>query len=141
MQLKETEAFTAGKKRANSVLPRFLAGKVRRVYADPMHKTISELHRNLEVVYVGQMCLSWEMLWWLDAKARELLEHDDEGRRSYNRTAEELQQFQVLAQRFMEDEQFEGHRIDNYVKSRCMIRSLLQVPTIKGKISQIFMAI
>ncbi|KAG6407880.1 hypothetical protein SASPL_130880 [Salvia splendens] len=131
LQLKETEAFTAGKERANSVLPRFLAGKVRRVYADPMHKTISELHRDLEVVYVGQMCLSWEMLWWLDAKARELLEHDDEGMRSYNRTAEELQQFQVLTQRFMEDEQFEGHRIDNYVRSRCMIRSLLQVPTIK----------
>ncbi|KAL1556682.1 hypothetical protein AAHA92_12271 [Salvia divinorum] len=131
LQLKETEAFTAGKKRANSVLPRFLAGKVRRVYADPMHKTISELHHDLEVVYVGQMCLSWEILWWLDARARELLEHDGEGRHSYNRTAEELQQFQVLVQRFMEDEQFEGRRNGNYVRSRCMIRSLLQVPTIK----------
>lgn len=116
-------------------MPKFLAGKVKRVYADPMHKTISELHRDLEVVYVGQICMSWEILWWLEARGRELLEHDAEGRHSYNRAAEEFQQFQVLLQRFMEDEKFEGRRNDNFVRSRCTIRSLLQVPTIKGKLT------
>ncbi|KAG6391019.1 hypothetical protein SASPL_148765 [Salvia splendens] len=82
--LKETEAFTTGKTRADSVLPRFLAGKG---------------HRDLETMYFGQLCLSWEILWRLDAETRKLLNRDGEGRCTYNRTAEELQQFQVLAQR------------------------------------------
>ncbi|XP_057810844.1 uncharacterized protein LOC131025208 [Salvia miltiorrhiza] len=140
LQLKDCDVFTAGKKRGSSVLPRFLAGKVRRVYADPMHKTLSQLRGDLEVVYVGQICLSWEILWWLDARAWELLEHGGgEGRRSYNRAAEEFQQFQVLLQRFMEDEPFQGRRNDNYVRTRCALRSFLQVPTIKddcGKMSK-----
>lgn len=131
--MKESEAFTSSfKKGANSLLPKIMAGKVRRVYADPMHKSIEEMNRDLEVVYVGQMCLSWEILWWLDARTRELLEYEVECSRSYNHSFEEFQQFQVLVQRFMEDELFRGRRHENYVKSRSMIRSLLQIPTIKG---------
>lgn len=134
LQLKEPQVYTAGKKKGDSstfVLPKIWAGKVRRIYADPMHKSINEMHRDLELVYVGQVCLSWEILCWMDVRARELLEYDGEGKHSYNRAAEEFQQFQVLVQRFMEDEQFQGRRDENYVRSRCMIRSLLQVPTIK----------
>ncbi|KAI3452840.1 hypothetical protein Pfo_009503 [Paulownia fortunei] len=134
LQLKESEVFTAGKKKADSVpfnLPKIWPRKVQRIYADPMHKLIIEMHRDLELVYVGQLCLSWEILCWLYVKAQELLEYDSEGNHSYNRAAEEFQQFQVLMQRFIEDEPFQGHRNQNYVKSRCMTRSLLKVPTIK----------
>ncbi|KAH6822414.1 hypothetical protein C2S53_007741 [Perilla frutescens var. hirtella] len=142
LQLKESEVYEKNgnsssslSSSSNSVLPKMWHGKVgrkRRIYADPMQKWMNEIVRDLEVVYVGQVCLSWEILWWLDARARELLEYDEgEGRHSYNRAAEEFQQFQVLLQRFMEDEQFQGRRNDNYVRSRCIIRSLLQVPTIK----------
>ncbi|KAK4399795.1 60S ribosomal protein L34 [Sesamum angolense] len=135
LQLKDSEVFNARKKLADSipsVLPKIWPCKGQRIYADPMHKSIIEMQRDLELVYVGQLCLSWEILCWLYVKARELLEYDTmKGNHSYNRAAEEFQQFQVLAQRFIEDEPFQGKRIQNYVKSRCVIRSLLQVPTIK----------
>lgn len=134
LQLKECQVYTAGKKKGDLlsfVVPKIWPGKVRRIYADPMHKSINEMHRDLELVYVGQVCLSWEILCWMDVRARELLQYDGEGNHSYNRAAEEFQQFQVLLQRFMEDEQFQGRKHENYVRRRCMIRSLLQVPTIK----------
>ncbi|KAK6133667.1 hypothetical protein DH2020_032577 [Rehmannia glutinosa] len=119
LQLKDSEVFTAGKKMTDSVtflLPKFWPRKVQRIYADPIHKSIVEMHRDLELVYVGQLCLSWEILSWLYVKARELLEYDSQGNRSYNRAAEEFQQFQVLMQRFMEDELFQGQRNQNYAK-------------------------
>ncbi|GFP87354.1 hypothetical protein PHJA_000879100 [Phtheirospermum japonicum] len=139
LQLKDSEIFTAGKKIASSVtfsLPKQIwPGKAQRIYADPVHKSINEMRRDLELVYVGQLCLSWEILCWLYVKARELLKPDSVGKNLqnswYNRAAEEFQQFQVLLQRFMEDEPFQGLRNQNYVRSRCLIRSLLQVPTIK----------
>lgn len=138
LQLKDSEVFTGSTKRVGSVpwTVKLWTSKVQRIYADPMHnKAINEMHRDLELVYVGQLCLSWEILRWLYVKAQELLEYDSQGsnHRSYNRSAEEFQQFQVLLQRFMEDEPFQGHRTQNYAKNRCTIRSLLQVPAIKGK--------
>ncbi|PIN24077.1 hypothetical protein CDL12_03198 [Handroanthus impetiginosus] len=134
LQLKDSGVFTASKKKGNSVpliSPKIWPYKVQRIYADPMHKSIMEMHSDLELVYVGQLCLSWEILNWLHMKARDLLEYDSNGNHSYNRAAEEFQQFQVLLQRFVEDEPFQEQRIQNYVKTRCVIRSLLQVPLVK----------
>ncbi|KAG6394358.1 hypothetical protein SASPL_144942 [Salvia splendens] len=56
---------------------------------------------------------------------------DGDERRSYNLTAAEFQLVRVIVQRFMEDKQFGGRRNDAGVRSRCMIRSLLQVPAIE----------
>ncbi|KAG6423935.1 hypothetical protein SASPL_114343 [Salvia splendens] len=56
---------------------------------------------------------------------------DGDERHSYNLTAAEFQMVRVLVQRFMEDKQFGGRRNDAGVRSRCMIRSLLQVPAIE----------
>ena len=98
-----------------------------------MTKFIGELQTELEVVYVGQMCLSWEILHWQYGKALELWESDPRGVRQFNEVAGEFQQFQVLMQRFIEDEPFHGPRVQNYVKSRCVLRNLLQVPAISGK--------
>ncbi|XP_057486823.1 uncharacterized protein LOC130772932 [Actinidia eriantha] len=98
--------------------------------SDPMTKFIGELQTELEVVYVGQMCLSWEILHWQYEKALELWESDPRGVHQFNEVAGEFQQFQVLMQRFIEDEPFHGPRVQNYVKSRCILRNLLQVPAI-----------
>lgn len=101
--------------------------------SDPMTKFIRELHGDLEMVYVGQLCLSWEFLQWQYEKAFELWESDPYGLRQYNEVAGEFQQFQVLMQRFIENEPFQGPRVENYVKNRCLMRNLLQVPVIRGE--------
>nr|XP_011468371.1 PREDICTED: uncharacterized protein LOC105352578 [Fragaria vesca subsp. vesca] len=92
-----------------------------KIDCDPMHS-------ELEKIYVGQLCLSWEFLQWQYEKA---LEYAPNRIHSYNEVAEELQQFQVLLQRFVEDEHFQGQRVENYVKSRYAMHKLLQVPEIR----------
>ncbi|XP_047175401.1 uncharacterized protein LOC124842855 [Vigna umbellata] len=101
--------------------------------SDPLIKLVHELHRDLELVYVGQVCLSWEILCWQHKKALELQQYDSQGSHShrYNHVAGEFQLFQVLVQRFIENEPFQGPRLQNYVKNRCVIRNLLHVPGIK----------
>ncbi|MED6124908.1 hypothetical protein PIB30_063404 [Stylosanthes scabra] len=100
---------------------------------DPILKLVDELHRDLELVYVGQVCLSWEILCWQHKKAQELQQEQEQQHQHhrYNVVAGEFQLFQVLLQRFIENEAFQGPRIHNYVKNRCVIRNLLQVPPIK----------
>lgn len=100
---------------------------------DPTTKFIKELQSDLEVIYVGQMCLSWEFLHWQYGKALDIWESDLHGVRRFNEVAGEFQQFQVLMQRFIEDEPFQGPRVQNYVKNRCLLRNLLQVPVIRGE--------
>ncbi|XP_038905369.1 uncharacterized protein LOC120091420 [Benincasa hispida] len=98
---------------------------------DPMKDFIREVHCDLEMVYVGQMCLSWEFIQWQYQKALDLWESEPHGLHHYNEVAGEFQQFQVLLQRFLENEAFEGPRVENYVKHRCVVRNLLQVPVIR----------
>ncbi|GFZ14404.1 zinc finger FYVE domain protein, putative [Actinidia rufa] len=113
------------------LFPNFWKCKLRRIYADPTLKSITELHKDLEMVYVGQLCLSWEILHWQYEKTRELLEHDSEHHHTYNQVAGEFQQFQVLVQRFVENETFQGPRVQNYAKNRFELSTFLQVPVIK----------
>lgn len=130
------KSFSSGKSSApaiTSILSQsFWLNKRKKSELDPMKKFIRELHSDLEVVYVGQLCLSWEILYWQYEKALELYESDPCGLRPYNEVAGEFQQFQVLLQRFIENEPFQGPRVENYVKNRCTMRNLLQVPVIRG---------
>ncbi|CAH9118659.1 unnamed protein product [Cuscuta epithymum] len=98
---------------------------------DPVLKFVKDLQCELEVVYVGQMCLSWEFLHWQYGKIIDLWETDLSGSHQYNEAAEEFQQFQVLLQRYIEDERFHGRRVQCYIKSRCDFRNFLQVPVIR----------
>lgn len=98
---------------------------------DPTMKFVRELHSDLEIVYVGQLCLSWEFLHWQYVRALELWDSDQYNVRRYNEVAGEFQQLQVLMQRFLENEQFEGPRVQYYVKTRCLQRNLLQVPVMR----------
>ncbi|KAE9584521.1 putative ribosomal protein L34Ae [Lupinus albus] len=116
-----------------SILPqRFRFGTLKNAEPDPTKKLMRELYSDMEMVYVGQLCLSWEFLHWQYDKALKLWESDQYGLRRFNEVAGEFQQFQVLLQRFMEDEPFQGGtRVENYVKNRCVMRNLLQVPVIR----------
>ncbi|KAI4389056.1 hypothetical protein MLD38_001320 [Melastoma candidum] len=98
---------------------------------DPMVTFVKELHSDLETVYVGQMCLSWEFLHWQYTKALELWESDQDSLYRYNEVAGEFQQFQVVLQRFLENEKFEGTRVQCYVRTRHFLRNLVQIPVIK----------
>lgn len=103
--------------------------------SDPIMKLVGELQRDLEMVYVGQICLSWEMLCWQHNKALHLKQHHSNPHHHnphFNVAAGEFQLFQVLIQRFIENEPFQGPRTHNFVKNRCVIRNLIQVPPIAG---------
>ncbi|KAL8093550.1 hypothetical protein AgCh_035434 [Apium graveolens] len=138
IQLKEPVKLVSSHKSAVSALkPRFLMnfsqGKLRKIYADQtLKKSMIDMHRDLERVYVGQVCISWEILHWQYTKAQELQEHDPQDCYTYNQVAGEFQQFQVLLHRFLEDELFEGPRVQNYVSKRMAMLSLLHVPIIKN---------
>lgn len=119
----------------NSVL---WLGNTRKLIADPRLESVGKLQRDMELVYVGQVCLSWEILQWQLRKAIELQRHDLHGICQYNQVASEFQLFKVVLKKFMEEERFQGNRVENYVQNRCVFRSLLQVPPIKGRICNIF---
>ena len=123
------------------VIPHYLWSRIaqKNTY-DPMLKRVDELNKDLELVYVGQICLSWEMLCWQHEKIKELKQYDLPWPHSYNLVAAEFLHFQALIQRFLEEEPIQGHRIQNYVKNRSLIRNLLQVPTLIGapKINHLF---
>ncbi|RRT47403.1 hypothetical protein B296_00041731 [Ensete ventricosum] len=103
----------------------------RKPSTEPSDKFIKELQSDLEVVYVGQTCLSWEFLRWQYEKARELPESDPYRSHHFNQVAGEFQQFQVIIQRFVENEAFQGPRLPNYIRNRCVLRNLLQVPLLR----------
>ena len=107
--------------------------KLKKPETEPLVQFRKETHGELENVYVGHMCLSWEILHWQYEKAIKLLESDVYGSRRYNEVAGEFQQFQVLLQRFLENEPFEEPRVQHYIKKRRVLRNLLQVPVIRGK--------
>ncbi|KAK4272000.1 hypothetical protein QN277_020611 [Acacia crassicarpa] len=99
--------------------------------SDPTKNFIRELYSDLETIYVGQLSLSWEFLRWEYEKALEIWESDQYGERRFNEVAGEFQQFQVLLQRFIENEPFQGPRVENYVRNRYAMKNLLQVPVIR----------
>ncbi|KAG8663188.1 hypothetical protein MANES_01G185800v8 [Manihot esculenta] len=132
LQMKDTVQFqTARKSSTISLLSQNLLSCRGTAVIDPMEKVIADMQSDLETIYVGQLCLSWEILLWQYRKAQELQKYDSQGSHQYNQVADEFQLFQVLVQRFLENEQFQGPRVLNYVKSRCILRSLLQVPLVK----------
>lgn len=95
-------------------------------------KRCTRLMRDLEMVYVGHLCLSWEILHWQYRKAIQLQRNDSRGTYQYSQVVNEFQLFCILVQRFIEDEWFCSSRIENYAKNRLLVRSLLQVPAIRG---------
>ncbi|CAJ1946975.1 unnamed protein product [Sphenostylis stenocarpa] len=115
-----------------SFLPHFFGhSRQKKIESDPLKKFRREFYSDLEMVYVGQMCLSWEFLRWEYDKALQLWKSDQYRFQSYNEVAEEFQQFQVLLLRFVENECFQGPRVEYYARSRCAMQNLLQIPVLR----------
>eukprot|EP01018_Ginkgo_biloba_P027320 Gb_23279 [translate_table: standard] len=90
-----------------------------------------------ETVYVAQTCLTWEALHWQYKKVQQVASSNIEPSLSYDHAAEQFQQFQVLLQRFLENEPFDQDlRIQVYVRSRCLLPKLLQVPSVKASMEE-----
>ncbi|CAL9083288.1 unnamed protein product [Musa textilis] len=120
----------------SSILSQSFRSIRRKLSADPTDKFIKEIHGDLEMLYVGQTCLSWEFLRWQYEKARKLFESDACGNHYYDQVAEEFQQFQVIIQRFVENKPFRGPMLAHFVRNQCVLRSLLQVPLIREDLEE-----
>lgn len=90
--------------------------------------------RELESAYVAQVCLAWEALSWNYINFRQKnAKIDTESFGCPARIAQEFQQFQVLLQRFIENEPYEfGRRAEVYTRRRISSPKLLQVPEFRG---------
>ncbi|KZV34246.1 hypothetical protein F511_21731 [Dorcoceras hygrometricum] len=79
------------------------------------------------------MCLAWEVLHWQYTQLSQKISSQPESSTTYNHSAQQFQQFQVLLQRFIENEPFEvGLRPEIYFRARKTLPKLLQVPKIQG---------
>lgn len=127
-KLQETESL-----RSIQVCPKSISGRIAHKLGT-INKRSSDTHQNpyheLEAAYVAQICLTWEALNWnyknfqrLRASRREC----DPGSPAH--IAQQFQQFQVLLQRYIENEPYEhGKRPEIYARMRILAPKLLQVP-------------
>ncbi|KAG8379353.1 hypothetical protein BUALT_Bualt07G0079500 [Buddleja alternifolia] len=87
-------------------------------------------YHELESAYVAQICLTWEALNWnykYFQRLRASRKQFDPGCPAY--VAQQFQQFQVLLQRYVENEPYEhGRRPEIYARMRSLAPKLLQVP-------------
>ncbi|KAM2585167.1 hypothetical protein TB2_046068 [Malus domestica] len=97
----------------------------------------NDLYQDIETSYVGQLCLSWEALHCQYTQLNQLIACQPENPNSYNHSAQQFQQFQVLLQRYIENEPFEeGHRAEIYARTQRLLPNLLRVPNIQGPIQK-----
>ncbi|XP_054781380.1 uncharacterized protein LOC129288689 [Prosopis cineraria] len=90
-------------------------------------------YQDLETAYVGQVCLTWEALQCQYSQMCQKMSWQSENPICYNHSAQQFQQFQVLLQRFIENEPFEkGLRAEIYARMRNTLPKLLHVPNVKG---------
>ncbi|VAI85930.1 unnamed protein product [Triticum turgidum subsp. durum] len=93
----------------------------------------------LETAYVAQVSLSWEAIHCTYMHLSLILAAQPENPTTYSCAAQAFQQFQVLLQRFVENEPFEqGSRFEIYARSRSSLSKLLQVPTFQGPLPTSF---
>ncbi|XP_018438886.2 uncharacterized protein LOC108811341 isoform X2 [Raphanus sativus] len=91
------------------------------------------IEKDLELVYLAQSCLSWEALQHQYIKVGDRLKASDSEGGSYDDDiSKEFQKFQVLLERFLEDERCEGKRVLSFVQRRFDLTSFFQVPRLSG---------
>nr|XP_043607164.1 uncharacterized protein LOC122579122 [Erigeron canadensis] len=89
---------------------------------------------HLETLYVSQLCLTWEALHCQYTQLTQQITSHSDISMCYNHSAQQFQQFQVLLQRFIENEPFQrGLRPEIYAHTRNSFSKLLQVPNILGQ--------
>jgi hypothetical protein len=90
------------------------------------------MKKDLELVYVAQVCLSWEALQHQYILVRDSSNPADSRGRFDDDISREFQNFQVLLERFLEDERCEGKRVLSFVQRRFELISFFQVPRLSG---------
>ncbi|KAL5974176.1 hypothetical protein ACLOJK_030839 [Asimina triloba] len=108
--------------------------------SEQLHQLQDDPYQDLETTYVAQICLSWEALHIQYMQLNQMISPEQENINSqaenvtsYSFAAEQFQQFQVLLQRFIENEPFEqGHRVEIFARIRNSLPKLLQVPDFQG---------
>ncbi|CAN0840189.1 hypothetical protein LINGRAHAP2_LOCUS2754 [Linum grandiflorum] len=99
-----------------------------------LQQPMNDPYQELETAYVAQMCLTWEALHCQYTQLCQRISCQPENPTCYNHSAQLFQQFQVLLQRFIENEPFEqGFRAEVFARSRKVLPRLLQAPNVKGK--------
>ncbi|KAJ9550395.1 hypothetical protein OSB04_014440 [Centaurea solstitialis] len=127
-KLQETESFRSSMTCHSSISEKIIHKLASR------NKKTSYIYQNsyheLEAAYVAQICLTWEALNWnykYFHQLRALRRDSDIGCPAY--VAQQFQQFQVLLQRYIENEPYEnGRRPVVYARMRSLAPKLLQVP-------------
>lgn len=128
-KLHETESL-----RSIQVCPRSISERIVHKIST-MNKRPSDVRRQnpyheLEAAYVAQICLTWEALNWnyKNFQQKRASRHDHDPGCPAN-VAQEFQQFQVLLQRYIENEPYEqGRRPEIYARMRLLAPKLLLVP-------------
>lgn len=106
---------------------------------EPGDDQIEQQHHKdeLETIYVSQTCLTWEVLHWQYKKIQQRAAFNSKPSPGYDRSAEQFQYFQVLLQRFLENEPYDrGLRSQIYARRRYQLPKLLQVPDVKALIGE-----
>ncbi|GMI71537.1 hypothetical protein like AT1G73850 [Hibiscus trionum] len=125
-KLQETESL-----RSIQACPRSISERIVHRFAT-VNKKPSDIRQNpyheLESAYVAQICLTWEALNWNYKN----FEHKRAARKDSDCpavVAQQFQQFQVLLQRYIENEPYEqGRRPEVYARMRLLAPKLLLVP-------------
>lgn len=97
-------------------------------------------YHELEAAYVAQICLTWEALNWnynnfVNKKMGSSIKTRGLDSGCPGKVAQQFQQFQVLLQRYVENEPYEhGRRPEIYARMRLLAPNLLQVPEYIGTI-------
>ncbi|WCJ21956.1 hypothetical protein M5689_004066 [Euphorbia peplus] len=88
-------------------------------------------YHELEATYVAQICLTWEALNWnyINFQLKRASRQRDFDPGCAAQIAQQFQQFQVLLQRYVENEPYEqGRRPEVYARMRLLAPKLLLVP-------------
>ncbi|XP_038898126.1 uncharacterized protein LOC120085908 isoform X2 [Benincasa hispida] len=96
--------------------------------------TLIDSNYHIETAYVAHICLSWEALHCQYTQLNHLISCQPQNSTThYNLTAQLFQQFQVLLQRFIENEPFQqGLRPTIYARTRRTFPKMLHVPNIQA---------
>ncbi|KAL5751334.1 hypothetical protein ACOSP7_025937 [Xanthoceras sorbifolium] len=127
-KLHETESL-----RSIQACPRSISERIVHKFATA-NKKPSDIRSNpyheLEAAYVAQICLTWEALNWNYKNfQRKTASRKDFDSGCPAQVAQQFQQFQVLLQRYIENEPYEqGRRPEVYARMRLLAPKLLLVP-------------
>ncbi|XP_038984690.1 uncharacterized protein LOC103712900 [Phoenix dactylifera] len=130
-KLRETESLRSIKYQPRSISQRI----VRKIFMTSKNSSrrVMDPYLELESAYVFQICLTWEALNWNYTNFHPANSYRDmEGYCFPARIAQQFQQFEILLQRFIENEPYEhGRRPEVYARVRSYSPKLLQVPEFK----------